>query len=104
MAPRPNAARAEVVDVLESDGTKIVEWAGLQVRLPGSADDWDPDALEAFETGKAVTAVRALLGSAKYETLKRDFTSTHGRRPVMRDMGELLVSIAQVYGFGGAGE
>ena len=41
----------------EGDETVTVDWDGVPVTVPASAEDLDLDAIEAFETGKAVTEV-----------------------------------------------
>lgn len=95
-----NAAQAEAT------GTDLtVEWDGVTLTLPANVDDWDPDAVEAFESGKVVTAIRGLLGDRQYEQARRDYAKAHdGRRPTMGDLGRLMDLVAQTYGFGDAGE
>lgn len=82
----------------------VVEWEGLRLELPPTPDDWDPDTLEAFETGKAMTAIRSLLGSTDYEQARRDWAKANGSKMKVRDLGRLMEAIAEAYGFDTAGE
>jgi len=93
-------ARAEV----DRPETIEVEWEGLKLTLPPSPEDWSADALEAFETGKAVAAIRGVFGSAEYDRIRADFAKAHGRELKVRDLSGLLDVIAREYGFGGTGE
>lgn len=87
-----------------SDGDTIdVDWEGITVTVPATADDWDPDVLEAFENGKAIAAVKGLLGVDTYERVRRQFRKTHGRKMVVRDLNDLMETVAAVYGFESAG-
>ena len=86
------------------DGDTIdVDWEGITITVPATADDWDPDVLEAFENGKAIAAVKGLLGVDTYERVRRQFRNTHGRKMVVRDLNDLMEKVAEVYGFESAG-
>lgn len=88
----------------EGDPTTTVDWDGVTVAIPASPDDMDLDALEAFEGGKAVAALRAMIGSKGYDQLRRDYESTNGRKPKVSDLGRLMDGIAGAYGFESKGE
>ena len=89
----------------EATGVDLtVEWDGFTIVLPASVDDWEIDALEAFETGRVATAVRGLLGSRRYDELRRDYQAKHGRKPTVGDFGGLVNEIAKIYGFVDLGE
>lgn len=82
----------------------VVEWEGLTLELPPTPDEWDPDTLEAFETGKAMSAIRSLLGSDTYESSRKAWAKTNGRKMTVGDLGRLMEAIAEAYGFDTAGE
>lgn len=96
--PTPPQAEVEAVESIS------VDWDGLQVTAPASVEDWDPDAVEAFESGKVIGALRGLLGSDTYDALRDAWSRRHGRRPVMRDLTRLFEALAQAYGFTDLGE
>lgn len=81
-----------------------VDWEGLRLELPPTPDDWDPDTLEAFEGGKAMTAIRSLLGSKEYDKARKDWAQANGSKMTVGDMGRLFEAIAEAYGFDTAGE
>lgn len=89
---------------VEKPETIEVEWEGLTLTLPATAEDWSVDALEAFENGKAVAAIRGVFGTGAYDKLRTDFEKTHGRDLKVRDLSGLLDVIAREYGFAGSGE
>jgi hypothetical protein len=93
------AVQAEAEDAT----TITVDWLGVPVVLPAKPDDWDLDAMEAFEQGKAVTAVRGVLGKG-YESTVEAFKKTHGRKPQVRDLESLMQGFAEAYGFESPGE
>lgn len=81
----------------------VVTWFGQAITLPPSVEDWDPDVLEAFETGKAISALRSLLGD-QYEAARRRFLKDQGRKATVGDLTSLVDAIAQSYGFTDSGE
>lgn len=91
---------------VEAEGAErmSIDWDGIQVKLPATVEDWDPDALEAFETGKAITALRTVLGSRQYDEIRKVWASRKGRKPKLGDMTKLVEDIAKAYGFDGSGE
>lgn len=92
-------------DQAEATDTDLtVDWDGVTITLPGNTDNWDPDAVEAFESGKVVTAIRGLLGTDQYDRARREFTKKHGTRPTMGDLAQLMDLVAKTYGFADAGE
>jgi hypothetical protein len=83
--------------------TITVEWDGVPVTLPAKPDDWDLETLEAFEQGKAATAVRGVLGSS-YDSVLGAFQKRHGRKPKVRDLESFMQAFASAYGFESPGE
>jgi hypothetical protein len=81
------------------DGPVVLQWEGLEIPVPATMDDWDPDLLEVLEQGKAVSFLRALFGSAAYERIRAGFRAKHGRKPTVGDLGRLAEIIANHYGF-----
>ncbi len=104
--PAPTAPPADATPAhREALGSQMaVKWAGQTILLPPSVDDWDPDVLEAFENGKAIGALRTLLGSDNYEAARRQFARDNGRKPTVGDLTGLVSGIAEAYGFDGPGE
>lgn len=107
-----DAAKAEAVDAakpdpkkpaaeVEVDGDEKItfEWQGFTLTVPASIDDWDGEALESFETGKAISAVRGLLGTTRLDQIKREFLKQHGRAMRVKDYGEIVEAVADRYGF-----
>jgi hypothetical protein len=88
----------------DGDDTLTIDWDGVTVTIPAALEDWDPDALEAFENQRAMSALRGLLGRAGYEQLRRDFAVKHGRKVKVGDLIGLLERVAQEYGFVAQGE
>lgn len=81
-----------------------LDWQGVTVTVPAELDDLDPDSIEAFENGKAITAIRSIFGSDEYDRARSEFQKLHGRRPAMRDLGSLSDAVAAHFGFESAGE
>lgn len=96
----PDAAKAEV----EPPETIDLDWNGVALQIASTIEDADPDVVEAFENGKAITALRALFGSDEYDRARRDYKKLHGRRPTMKDIGTLADLVAEHFGFETAGE
>lgn len=84
----------------DQDKPKFVHHNGQRYRLPDSADDWDVDALEAFETGKVVSAVKGVLGEAAW----RQIRASHDGKLRVKDLEPLANQIAKAYGFDTSGE
>ena len=83
--------------------TITVDWAGVTVTLPARPDDWDLETLEAFEQGKAATAVRGVLGKS-YDRTLAEFQKVNGRKPKVSDLESFMQAFASAYGFGSPGE
>lgn len=77
--------------------TVDVEWRGHNLTLPASLDDADISVMEAFEDGKGVRALRALLGDRQWAAL-----TAAGMKG--RDFKELTPVVAKALGFGSEGE
>lgn len=83
--------------------TVDIDWDGVTVTLPAKPDDWDLEALEAFEQGKPATAARGVLGD-QYDATVRAYKAKHGRGPKVRDLETLMQAFATAYGFDSAPE
>jgi hypothetical protein len=84
----------------DRDKPKFVHHQGERYRLPASPDDWDVDALEAFEAGKVVTAIKGILGPKAWGQLRANHEGTLR----VRDLEPLMDQIAKAYGFDSVGE
>lgn len=91
--PEPAQVEAEGIETL------TISWADLTITLPASSEDWDFEAMEAYEAGKLARAVGLLLGDEGFTGLKREFTKKHGRKLLVRDFGELVEVIGRAYGW-----
>ena len=92
-APRPRSRRASTPAKAEAFSEPITfEYADVEYEIPAS-DDWSIDALEALDTGKAISAVRELLGTVQWRT----FRSKHS---TARELGELSEALAKAAGLG----
>lgn len=89
----------------EAEGTETVtvDWDGVPVTVPGSVENLDLDALDAFESGKAVAAIKAMVGPKAYDKLRADYQKANGRKPVVGDLGRLMDAVAAAYGFDNSG-
>jgi hypothetical protein len=88
----------------EAEGTPIVvDWEGVELTVPASVQDWDLDTLEAFEQGRAITAIKSLLGDDGYKQATDAFQAKHGRKVKVRDVEGLMSTVAGAYGFGDTG-
>lgn len=96
-APRP---RRQPRGRADQDKPKFVSHQGERYRLPASSDDWDVDSLEAFETGKVVTAIKGILGAKAWQRIR----ASHEGGLKVRDLEPLMDQIAKAYGFDSVGE
>lgn len=69
-----------------------VTWRDLTLTFSDDAQDWSVDAIEAFEQGKSVTALRELLGEKQWGEVRK-------LKPKGRDVADLMDVIAQAAGF-----
>lgn len=83
----------------EGEETVTIEWHGMSVEVPATIEGWDPDAAEAFETGRAITGLRLLVGSRRYDELRAEFKRQTGRKATIRDLTPLTEEVAKLYGF-----
>ncbi|RKS07577.1 hypothetical protein DFP74_3255 [Nocardiopsis sp. Huas11] len=88
------AVQDEAVDRTEP---KALTLAGVEYRVPASSEEWPLAALEGFEEGKVVAALRALLGPDQWAGLKESGAT-------LGDLNALAEQIASVYGFQSPGE
>lgn len=89
---------------MEATFVAHLDWEGVSVKVPAGLDDVDPDAIEAFENDKAITALRSIFGSDEYERARNEFAKVNARRPTMKDIGTLSDAVAEHFGFTSAGE
>lgn len=75
-----------------------VDWRGRTFTFPADVEDWPADAVEAFENGRAMTAVHGVLGEAQWAAVKKVSRGT------VRDVSELFELLAKAAGFDEAGE
>lgn len=80
----------------ENAETVVVTHADLKFTIAADVADWDVDALEAFEDGKAAAAVRAVLGPQQWAEFKKT-------KPKTRDLAAVSDAIASAMGFETAG-
>lgn len=66
-------------------------------RLPNTLQDWDIDAIEAFEDGRLTPAIRGILGAEQWKAFK----ATGAK---FGDLESISQKIAKAYGFDTAGE
>ncbi|MGW5876710.1 hypothetical protein ACWFMI_09215 [Nocardiopsis terrae] len=76
---------------------KKLTLAGAEYLLPAGSEEWPLAALEGFEEGKIVAALRALLGPEQWSRLK-------GTGATLSDLNTLAEQIAAAYGFETPGE
>lgn len=92
--PRPRTRPAD------QDRPRFVVHQGERYRLPADPQEWDVDTLEAFETGKVVTAIKGILGPKAWGQLRANHEGTLR----VRDLEPLMDQIAKAYGFDSSGE
>ncbi|MGB3301777.1 MAG: hypothetical protein WBA98_03725 [Gordonia sp. (in: high G+C Gram-positive bacteria)] len=92
------AARREL-----ADGSEVVavEYDDETYWVPADPTDWPIEALLAFEDGKAVTALRALI--AADENGRSGFDLLLSKKYRVADLNAIFEKVAKVGGFGDAG-
>ncbi|PPJ31912.1 hypothetical protein C5E45_33005 [Nocardia nova] len=90
--PKKTAAQREA----EGIETAEVEFDDVIYSIPVDPVDWPLDATEAFEQGKAITAIRGLLGEKQWRVVR-----SKGYRN--KDFNELFNLLAKAGGFSSAG-
>lgn len=93
--PAIEAAKAEATGEVVTE----VTWRDQKFAVAASADDWPVDVLEAFEAGKAATALAGVLGPAQWARFKDTKP-----RPKVKDLTGLMDTIASKLGFQKSGE
>jgi hypothetical protein len=68
-APQDHKKSAAQIDA-EGTETTTIEYNGHEFTFPSEAQDWSNDVLLAFEAGKAVDAIRMLVGTRRWASLK----------------------------------
>lgn len=100
MTTKPTPAQAETTD----DESVTIDWDGIPVIIPKTIEHCDADAMEAFENSKIITAVRSVLGSVQYSTVKAKRERDQGRPVTPADLVPLMDAIAVQFGFKRSGE
>lgn len=98
--PASSEAAAAVRDeALAGSGAsdKRLALGGREYRIPATSDAWPLEAAEAFEEGKVLAALRALLGAEQWSALKASGAT-------LSDLNALAEQIAEAYGFDSTGE
>lgn len=85
-------ATAKTIKAEASDGSVSFPFGGT-VYTVGSADEWSVVVLEAFEDGKIVTAVRALIGPEQWATFKLS-------NPTVTELNAFFDAAAEALGLG----
>lgn len=99
----------------EPPAMSSIEWRGIKVNLLAFVKDLDPDALEAFENGRAITGLRSLMGSKQYDAVREEFKTKFGHKPTLLDIAgdendgdatkaALATAVAEHFGFSDTGE
>lgn len=100
-APRPRdrepaKKRAEAPVPVMDEGLGIdvvtIEHDGMELTLPADPEDWPIDATYAFEQGKIISAVRAILSA-------EDFAKIIRKRYRNKEFGKLYEALAKAGGF-----
>jgi len=77
------------------DDTKVdVTWRSMKFTIESDPEGWDVETLQAFETGRVLTALRGILGERQWT----EFTAAKPK-PKGRDAGALFETIASAAGF-----
>lgn len=87
----------------DEDETITVEWDGIPVTVPASAEALDLDALEALENGKGITFMRHLVGTKRFDEVRRQWEKENGRKPAARDVAPFMEAAAEALGFASSG-
>lgn len=87
----------------EGDPTTTFEWEGISLTIPSTLDELDVEVLDAFEAGKVMAIVKALLGDS-YQKLRDEFAAKHGRGMKVKDLNSLFELIGKTYGLTQLGE
>lgn len=93
MANTRKAAAAKAAKVEAFDETHEVEFDGETYMIPPSSQ-WSISAIEAYEDGKVVTMVRAILGTEQWERFKR-------KPRTAADLGSLFEAMQEALGLEG---
>ncbi|GAA1470232.1 hypothetical protein NE857_05545 [Nocardiopsis exhalans] len=91
------AVEAVQAEATASEAPKKLTLHGSEYLLPASSDQWPLAALEGFEEGKIVAALRSLLGPEQWARLKEAGAT-------LSDLNTLAEQVATAYGFESAGE
>lgn len=92
--PKPKKATQAEAD--GSDGIAF-EYEGIKLTLPVSLDEAPIELLEAFEDGKAIRAMRTLLGDEQWAKVKKVC-------PKVKDLKDFSDQVAAAMGFADTGE
>lgn len=96
--PRPVEREAARLDGNQGDELVPIDWHGVTLHVPATADDMDIDVIESFETGKAVGSMRQIFGARQFADARKQFERLNGRRPKVRDFNQLVEAVFDVWG------
>lgn len=85
-AVKEEAARGKEMEA--ADLLKVVQWRGVDLRVPPSIDEWPIEVQEWAEDGMAVKHLRSMLGVDQWNKLKAD-----GHVTKMGDLSDLSETI-----------
>lgn len=92
-ATKPQDHQKPAAQIEAEAATEVtIEWRGQSFTIPATLDDCDVDTLEAFENGKAIGAIKGLLGDKAYSAFKRK------HKPNVRDLKEFMAVVAEAMG------
>jgi len=81
----------------DQDKPKLIHVKGETYRIPSSVDDMSLETLNAFEEGRATSAVKGVVGDVAWKQMNASGVK-------VRDLEEVMNQIAKAYGFTSAGE
>lgn len=82
----------------EPGATTVIEWDGVDLSIPAAPEGLRADVFLAFEEGKAVTALRGVLGAHQYAK------HISAQNKTLGELEDLFAEVMKHYGFDQAGE
>lgn len=92
-APQRSARRGRG----DQDKPKLIHVKGETYKLPASVDDMSIETLNAFEEGRATSAVKGAVGDVAWKRMNASGVK-------VRDLEDVMSQIAKAYGFDSVGE
>lgn len=90
---------------VEAEGaeTVTIDWDGIDVVIPTTAEKLPAKAIEALEDEKAMRFMRHLVGSKRYDDVVKQWEKRQGRVLLVEDMTPFMEKAAKALGFDTAG-